>query len=297
MVESGPAPRVIVGMPVRNGGRHLQQAIDSVLAQDLPDFRLVIADNGSTDATPAIVENAAVADGRVVYRRFDEVVDAAGNFNRLLEFASADYFIWMAHDDVWEPALLRRLVDALEACPAAALAYPSLDLVDENLIKVRDFPLIGELALFRPRWRRLAAFVSAREDNGKANLIHGLLRAEVARDSHGFHSYTRGAWGQDYHLLFKFAAAGPFAHAHELLFHKRVSKPDELPPLRERLAYVFAYLRISRQLRLAPFEVAAVTIGVAASTFQVLRDRLGLHFSFGHAVRSLRRRLLSTPFK
>ncbi len=39
---SGAAPRVSVGMPVYNGARFLEQALNSLLAQDFADFELVI---------------------------------------------------------------------------------------------------------------------------------------------------------------------------------------------------------------------------------------------------------------
>jgi GT2 family glycosyltransferase len=44
-------PRVSVGLPVRNGGDYLRGALDSLLAQTLADFELMIADNASTDNT------------------------------------------------------------------------------------------------------------------------------------------------------------------------------------------------------------------------------------------------------
>jgi glycosyltransferase involved in cell wall biosynthesis len=292
MLDLGPTPRVIVGLPVRNGDAHLQEAIDSVLAQEFGDFRLIVADNGSTDATPSIVMRAAARDPRVVYRRFDEVVDVATSFNRLLEWSTATYFIWMAHDDIWESTLLQRLVDLLDLRPKAALAYAGLDSIDSEGRTVREYAAIGELAFGDPRWRRLAKVIAAREDSGKANLVLGLLRGEVVRQSGGFRVYTPHAWGLDYHLLFKFAVAGTFEHHNELLFHKRVSTSGAFPPLRERVAYALAYARISRESQLPLRERAAVLVAIGINLFKVLRDRSGLYFSVPDAFRSLKRRLL-----
>ena len=44
-----PVPRVSIGMPVYNGERFIQKAIDSLLAQTMLDFELIISDNASTD--------------------------------------------------------------------------------------------------------------------------------------------------------------------------------------------------------------------------------------------------------
>ena len=59
------SPRVTLGMPVYNGARYLTSALDSLLAQTFADFELVISDNASNDATPAICRKFAAADPRV----------------------------------------------------------------------------------------------------------------------------------------------------------------------------------------------------------------------------------------
>ena len=47
-------PIVSIGMPVYNGVPYVQRALDALLAQDYPDFELIISDNASTDETQAI---------------------------------------------------------------------------------------------------------------------------------------------------------------------------------------------------------------------------------------------------
>ena len=42
-------PDVDIVVPVRNGGRLLQRAVDSVLAQEHVDLRVIVVDDGSTD--------------------------------------------------------------------------------------------------------------------------------------------------------------------------------------------------------------------------------------------------------
>lgn len=120
-------PRVTVGMPVYNGAALLPAALDSILAQTLEDFELVISDNASTDATESICRAYAARDRRVRYYRNERNLGAAPNFNRLVGLASdgVPYFKWAAHDDVIAPTFLERCVAALEAAgPAAVLAFP-----------------------------------------------------------------------------------------------------------------------------------------------------------------------------
>ena len=51
-------------MPVRDGERFLRGAIESLQKQTLRDFELIVVDDGSRDATPAILAEAAQDDAR-----------------------------------------------------------------------------------------------------------------------------------------------------------------------------------------------------------------------------------------
>ena len=46
------SPRVTLAIAAYNGERYLAEAIESCLAQDHPDFELLIVDDASTDSTP-----------------------------------------------------------------------------------------------------------------------------------------------------------------------------------------------------------------------------------------------------
>ena len=70
-------PYVSIGMPVYNGGRFLERAIETTLAQDFDDLELVISDNGSTDATEEICRSYVATDPRVRYHRLPENRGAA----------------------------------------------------------------------------------------------------------------------------------------------------------------------------------------------------------------------------
>ena len=56
---------VSVIMPVYNGARWLPAAVESVLAQTLSNFELLIVDDGSADDTACIAEQFAARDSRV----------------------------------------------------------------------------------------------------------------------------------------------------------------------------------------------------------------------------------------
>src|SRR6185436_3714566 len=53
------APRVSVLMAVHDGAPWVKDAVASVLAQTLADLELIVLDDGSTDATPALLSGLA----------------------------------------------------------------------------------------------------------------------------------------------------------------------------------------------------------------------------------------------
>jgi glycosyltransferase involved in cell wall biosynthesis len=126
-------PLVSIGMPVYNGADYLRDALDSILAQTLGDFEIVISDNASDDATPEICRQYEAMDKRIRYVRSDTNHGAAWNYNRVVELATGTFFKWAAHDDYIEPTYLDRCLDEFEAAgPATALVYPRTILVCED---------------------------------------------------------------------------------------------------------------------------------------------------------------------
>lgn len=96
------APCVSVLMPVYDGERYLEEAIQSILNQTFRDFELIIINDGSTDGTAPIIERYRRADGRV--RAFEQANHGlAATLNRGLELARGDYVVRMDQDDVSLP--------------------------------------------------------------------------------------------------------------------------------------------------------------------------------------------------
>lgn len=123
---SNGVPLVSIGLPVYNGENYVREAIDSLLAQTLSDFELLISDNASTDGTRRICEAYARVDNRVRYLRQNENIGAGRNFEYVLDHARGQYFMWAAHDDAWAANWLEVLVKAIRAddfCVRGALRF------------------------------------------------------------------------------------------------------------------------------------------------------------------------------
>lgn len=92
-----------------NGAAYLRQQLDSLLAQDMQDFRILVRDDLSTDATPAIIgEYAAAHPDKFFLVSPSEKLGAAQNFACLLTLTEAPYISACDQDDIWHRDKLSR---------------------------------------------------------------------------------------------------------------------------------------------------------------------------------------------
>jgi len=118
--EGADLPLVSVSITAYNRADMVIEAIDSVIAQDYPNFEVIICDDGSTDGT-----------GDVIWQRYGDRVTyfwqenqgSVAARNATLQKARGDYVAFMSDDDLWLPDKLSRQVVAMEANPDAGLCY------------------------------------------------------------------------------------------------------------------------------------------------------------------------------
>ena len=104
-------PLVSVIMPVYNPGRYLRAAVDSILAQTLTDFELLLVDDGSTDGSGDVCDEYAARDPRVRVRH-GRNGGACASRNVGLDLAAGEWLAFCDHDDRFLPEMLERLYRA-----------------------------------------------------------------------------------------------------------------------------------------------------------------------------------------
>jgi len=124
------APALTIGVPVYNGERYLAQALEGIRAQTFTDFRVVIADNASTDRTGEIARKVAASDPRFTYLRRERNIGLVPNYNDLFTSTGGELFAWHDGDDVTHPDFYRSCVNLLRAHPEAAAATSEILLID-----------------------------------------------------------------------------------------------------------------------------------------------------------------------
>jgi len=124
---------ISVCIPTYNYGNFIGDAIDSVLAQTMSDYEIVIVDNCSTDNTAEIVAGYARGDNRIRYFCNETNVGPRENLNRCLQHATGEYVKILCADDLLEPDCLARMLRLMEENPSVSLVSCGRILVDGNL--------------------------------------------------------------------------------------------------------------------------------------------------------------------
>jgi len=94
--------RIDILLATYNSANFLAQTIDSVLQQDRRDWRLLICDGGSTDATLEIVDQYAKQQPeKISLIPSKGPLSARENFSGLLDQSCSGYVMFCDHDDIW----------------------------------------------------------------------------------------------------------------------------------------------------------------------------------------------------
>lgn len=123
-----PRLRVSVLIDSYNYGQFIEEAVESVLAQDFPaeEFEVIVVDDGSTDDTAERVKKFGPR-VRYVYKPNGGQASA---FNLGFAHAAGEIVALLDADDYWLPGKLRRIVEEFEKHPDAGMVYHRLQEFD-----------------------------------------------------------------------------------------------------------------------------------------------------------------------
>lgn len=105
-------PKISICIPTYNRAHLLPDAIDSVFAQTIADWELIICDDGSKDATPEVLSR--YHDPRIRYIRHSRNVGKSNNMRSGFEIATGTYFIKFDDDDRLTPEFLEKTSEILD---------------------------------------------------------------------------------------------------------------------------------------------------------------------------------------
>src|SRR5579862_3779439 len=122
-------PRISIITAVFNGARTIYETIASVRAQSEPAWEHLIVDDGSTDATAAVVR--AAADARITYHYQPHAGRSAAR-NRALDLARGELVLFLDADDWLVPQALRDHVAFFATHPEVDVSVSDGDICTDD---------------------------------------------------------------------------------------------------------------------------------------------------------------------
>lgn len=127
-------------VPTYNRESFIEKTIKSILAQTYPHFEIIIADDGSSDNTEAVVQ--AIGDKRILYyRKENGERGAARNFG--IAKAKGDFITFVDSDDILYPNHFAEAIKLLKTNPAAEVFHLAYEYRDTD----------GQLLATKTHWK------------------------------------------------------------------------------------------------------------------------------------------------
>lgn len=195
------SPLVSIVIPAYNAAAFIESALDSALAQTVPNLEVIVVDDGSIDRTAAMVTRRTGDEPRLRLLRTGANGGPARARNRALEAAQGTWVGVLDADDTMAPDRLERLL-AIAQSAAADVVADDLRLIDGET--GQDLGTAFGLAPNAgPRRLDPTAFVRGNAFGGQGftlGYLKPLFRRELL-DRTAIRYRERARIGEDYQLL------------------------------------------------------------------------------------------------
>jgi glycosyltransferase involved in cell wall biosynthesis len=186
---------VTVVVPTRNRASMLGQALRSVAAQREVDLEAVVVDDGSTDATAALV--SGMKDRRVRLIRHERPQGVSAARNRGIAEARGPWVAFLDDDDLWAPGKLASQLAAAKRDGRAWAVTGAVSIDDRLRVLAGEPPLEPE---------RIVADLD-RYNSVPAGASNVLVRADLLAATGGFDPALRHM--ADWDLWIRLGRTGP----------------------------------------------------------------------------------------
>ena len=126
---------VSVVIPVYNSEKFLEECLDSILAQTYQNIEVIVVDDGSTDASPDILER--YSDKINIISQKNQGLASALNLG--ISEMKGDWLKWFSPDDVMYPNAIEILIDETKNHPGNTIFYSNWNIIDDTGNILREF--------------------------------------------------------------------------------------------------------------------------------------------------------------
>ncbi len=200
-------PSISILLPARNAAKTLPLAIESCLAQTLPDFELVLVDHGSSDNTFSLMKKYVRRDSRVRAARAPEGASFVKALNFCNREAEGDVLVRMDADDFSYADRLQRQVKYLAEHPevAACGALVRIRLRQSDMSVGKPLPGYAEYEKWLNGLVAPEAVAAERYIDSPIANPTAMIRRDVMEQLGG---YDDVEWAEDYDFWLRLLQAG-----------------------------------------------------------------------------------------
>lgn len=134
-----------------NGEKYIEEQIRSIITQLDHHDEVIVCDDGSTDATLAIL--AEIDDPRIRIEKNISSLGVVKNFNKSLQFARNEIVFLSDQDDIWLPSKVNKFTEVFYENPEITLVTSDAQIIDGD-------GLILDLSFFSKRGKFTANPIS-----------------------------------------------------------------------------------------------------------------------------------------
>ena len=226
MCSNVEKPDITIGLPVYNAEKTIKKTLNSIMEQTFTNFQVIISDNNSTDNTERICQEYSKKRINITYIKQNENIGLLNNFKFVLNFTNSEYFVWVAHDDWWEPTFLEKNVAALNSNKEFVGSVSKIDFFDINKenYKQKDSILKSKIKKYysyekysncRTYHERVSFYLRIR----RAENIYGLFRTTIIKKC-VTKCWEKRSVAEDLKILLFIQKFGPINLLNEVLLHR-----------------------------------------------------------------------------
>jgi glycosyltransferase involved in cell wall biosynthesis len=163
--------KVVVGVPLYNEEKYVEQTLMSLKAQDYNDAIFIISDNSSSDSTWEICQSITKDDSRFQLQRNSENIGSLENAKKILFNSDSQYFMWLGGHDYISPGFISQAVKQLDnnagVSIVAGLPYAVCDGKDNELL---------EEAIYKFTHKKVGRYLQSVRELRNCTIVNSLFR-------------------------------------------------------------------------------------------------------------------------
>lgn len=144
-IKKDALPNFTVIIPCKNRAKYLHHTLRTCMMQNYESLEVLVSDDGSTDNTREVVEEASRRDSRIRYLKPSSGIGMLNNFEYALQQVKPGFVIALGGDDGLLPDGIKGMCDTLRdtgmdllAWPAPTYSYPNVHGINGRLFIYRD---------------------------------------------------------------------------------------------------------------------------------------------------------------